>query len=85
MCVCVCVSGGVRVRIKKRFDIVKNTFAARIYVYTYRSFRDVMVIVLRNGFGRTSSNPRRGDSFSHCTNTVVKGMNSIILLPTRGK
>ena len=43
---------------------------------------DVMVIVVGNGHGDTSSNP---DCISHSTNTLGKGMNPIILLPVMGK
>ena len=42
-----------------------------------------MVIVVGNGHGDTSSNPGR-DSL-HCTNTLGKGMNPIILPPAMGK
>ena len=44
----------------------------------------VMVIVVENGHGDTSSNPGR-DCISHCTNTLGKGMNPIILPPVMGK
>ena len=44
--------------------------------------RGVMVIVVGNGHGDTSSNP---DCISHRTNTLGKGMNPIILPPTMGK
>ena len=46
--------------------------------------RGVMVIVLGNGHGDTSSNPGR-DCISHSTNTLGKGMNPIILPPAMGK
>ncbi len=38
-----------------------------------------MVIVVGNEYGDTSSNP------GHCTNTLGKGMNPIILPPAMGK
>ena len=43
----------------------------------------VMVIVVGNGHGDTSSNP--GRDWLHCTNTPGKGMNPIILPPAMGK
>ena len=43
-----------------------------------------MVIVLGNGHVDTSSNPGP-DCISHSTNTLGKGMNSIILPPAMGK
>ena len=48
--------------------------------------RGVVVIVVGNGHGDTSSNP--GPDwlhFSHSTNTLGKGMNPIILPPAMGK
>ena len=53
-----------------------------IYLY-YEGARGVMVIVVGNGHGDTSSNPGRG--WSHSTNTLGKGMNPIILPPAMGK
>ena len=47
--------------------------------------RGVMVIVIGNGHGDTSSNLEETDCISHSTNTVGKSMNSIILPPTMGK
>ena len=44
----------------------------------------VMVIVVGNGHGDTSSNPGR-DCISHSTNTLGKGMNPIILPPAVDK
>ena len=49
-----------------------------------RGARGVMVIVVGNGDGNTSSNPRR-DCISHSTDTLGKGMNPIILPPAMGK
>ena len=46
--------------------------------------RGVMVIVLGNGHGDSSSNPER-HCISHSTNTLVKGMYPIILPPAMGK
>ena len=46
--------------------------------------RGVMVIVIGNGHGDTSSNLRR-DCTSHSTNTRGKGMNPIILPSAIGK
>ena len=47
--------------------------------------RGVMVIVVGNGHGDTSSNLDRADCISHSTNTLGKGMNPVILLPAIGK
>ena len=48
--------------------------------------RGVVVIVVGNGHGDTSSNPGRGlNCISHSTNTLGKGMNPIILPPAMGK
>ena len=48
--------------------------------------RGVMVIVVGNGHGDTSSNPGWDWlHFSHSTNTFGKGMNPIILPPAMGK
>ena len=52
--------------------------------YNYGGAHGVMVIVVGNGLGDTSSNPRR-DCISHSTNTLGKGMNPIILPPAMGK
>ena len=49
------------------------------------SDRGVMVIVVGNGHGDTSSNLDEADSISHCTNTLGKGMNPIIIPPVMGK
>ena len=46
--------------------------------------RGVMVIIVGNGHGDTSSNPE-ADCISHSTNTLGKGMNPIILPPAMGK
>ena len=45
----------------------------------------IMVIVVGNGHGDTSSNPWRVWLFQHCTNTLGKGMNPIILPPAMDK
>ena len=45
--------------------------------------RGVMVIVVGNGLGDTSSNP--GREWLHFTNTLGKGMNPVILPPAMGK
>ena len=50
-----------------------------------KSARGVMVIVVGNGHGDTSSNPWRTVCISHSTNIFGKGMNPIILLPAMGK
>ena len=44
--------------------------------------RGVMVIVVGNGHGDTSS---KTDCISHSTDTLGKGMNPIILPPAMGK
>ena len=45
----------------------------------------VMVIVVGNGHGNTSSNLDEADCISQSTNTLGKGMNPIILPPAMGK
>ena len=47
--------------------------------------RGVMVIVVRNGHGNTSSILDGTDCISHRTNTLGKGMNPDILPPAMGK
>ena len=49
--------------------------------------RGVMVIVVGNGHGDTSSHPAfdETDCISHSTNTLGKGMNQIILPPAMDK
>ena len=47
--------------------------------------RGVMVIVAGYGHGDTSSIPDLTDCISHCSNTLGKGMNPIILPPAMGK
>ena len=47
--------------------------------------RRVMVIVIGNGHGDTSSNPGRVIAFHIALNTIGKGMNPIILPPAMGK
>ena len=47
--------------------------------------RGVIVIVVGNGYGDTSSNPDETDFISHSTNTLGKGMNPITLPPAMGK
>ena len=50
--------------------------------------RGVVVIVVGNGHGDTSSNPGRDwlhFTNTHSTNTLGKGMNSSILTPAMGK
>ena len=67
-CVISCPSGGV----------------GKYNTENYWGARGVMVIVVGNGHGDTSSNPGR-DCISHSTNTLGKGMNPIILPPAMGK
>ena len=50
----------------------------------YGDARGVMVIVVGNGHGDTSSNPGL-IAFSHSANTLGKGMNRVILPPAVGK
>ena len=52
---------------------------------TLTGARGVMVIILGNGHGDTSSNLEMTDCISHSTNTLGKGMNPIILPPAMGK
>ena len=52
------------------------------YLKLYVGACGVMVIVVGNGHGDTSSNP---DCISHSTNTLGKGVNPIILPPAMGK
>ena len=47
--------------------------------------RGVMVIIVGNGHGYTSSTLDEADCISHSTNTLGKGMNPIILSPAMGK
>ena len=47
--------------------------------------RGVMVIVVGNGHGDTSSNLDETDCISHSTNTLAKGMNPIIFPLAMGK
>ena len=47
--------------------------------------RGVIVIVVGNEHGDTSSNLDETDCISHSTNTLGKGMNPIILPPAMGK
>ena len=54
------------------------------HVTTIKDAHGVMVIVVGNGHGYTSSNPGP-DCISHHTNTLGKGMNPIILPPAMGK
>ena len=51
---------------------------------THFSVHGVMVIVVGNGHGNTSSNPGQ-DCISHCTNTLGKDMNPITLPQAMGK
>ena len=44
-----------------------------------------MVIVVGNGHGDSSSNLDETDCISHCTNTLGKGRNLIILPPAMGR
>ena len=44
-----------------------------------------MIIVVGNGHGDTSSNLDTADFISHSTNTIRKGMDSLILFPAMGK
>ena len=45
----------------------------------------IMVIVVGNGHGDTSSTLDEADCISHSTNTIGKGMNPIILPPAMDK
>ena len=54
-------------------------------LFLWGSARGVMVIVVGNGLGDTSSDPDEADCISHRTNTFGKGMNPIILPPAMGK
>ena len=57
----------------------------RLFPLNYGGARGVIVIVVRNGLGDTSSIVDETDCISHSTNTLGKGMNSIILPPAMGK
>ena len=62
-----------------------NTSNRSIVNLSYRA-RGVMVIVVGNGHGDTSSNPGRDPLyFTNSTITLGKGMNPIILPPAMGK
>ena len=47
--------------------------------------RGVMVIVIGNGHGDTSSNLDEADRISHSLNTLGKGLNPVILPPAVGR
>ena len=61
-------------------DTVRN-----ISQVAFGGARGVMVIVIGNGHGDTSSNLDETDCISHSTNTLGKDMNPIILPPAMGK
>ena len=70
----------------------RNKISPLKFICTPRSIRvyyggahGVIVIVVRNGHGDTSSILDEIDCISHSTNTLGKGMNPIILLPYMGK
>ena len=65
------------------FIVPRNLFIGRSTYYG--SARSVMVIVVGNGHGDTSSNLDETDCISHSTNTLGKGINPIILPPAIGK
>ena len=68
--------------------ICNNAYACRcehIYIGVGGGARGVVVIVVENGHGDTSSNLDETDYISHSTNTLGKGMNPIILPPAMGK
>ena len=69
------------------FGLFKNvSYKLLVYrSYTLGGARGVMVIVVGNGHGDTSSNLDETDCISHSTNTLGKGMNPIILPPAMGK
>ena len=52
---------------------------------TITSARAAMVIVVANRHCDSSSNLDETDCISHCTNTLGKGINPIILPPAMGK
>ena len=52
---------------------------------TYGGARGVVVIVVGNGHGNSSSNPRGGCLFLHSGNNFGKGMNPTILSPAMDK
>ena len=72
-------------------DNYYTTDTSDIYVYTVYQKKNlddhggVVVIVVGNGHGDTSSNPDETDCISHSTNTLGKDMNPIILPPAMGK
>ena len=53
------------------------------FKYIYGGARGVVVYAVGNERGDTSSNP--GRDRLHCTNTLGKGMNPIIVPPAMGK
>ena len=55
------------------------------YLKLYRCARGVIVIVVGNGHGDTSSNSGQDWYISNSTDTLGKCMNPIILLPAMGK
>ena len=62
----------------------RKLFVTNIIIRREGAAHGVMVIVVGNGHGNTSSNPGR-DCISHSTNTLGDGMNPIILPPAMGK
>ena len=75
---------------EKYFSAVFTYSSWRFDLYDHHQInlggaRDVMIIVVGNGHGDTSSNLEETDCISHSTNTLGKGMNPIILPPAMGK
>ena len=66
-------------------DSFKNKITYILLIYNFGGAYGVMVIVVGNGHGDTSSILDETDCISHSTNTLGKGMNPIILPPAMGK
>ena len=69
----------------KKFYFIPRRDSFRVYQSGFEGARGVVVIVVGNGHGDTSSNLDETDCISHSTNTLGKGMNPIILPPAMGK
>ena len=86
LCICVCVSCmDVCVSAHVVIGLMNRVFANGPGDRGSRGARGVIDIVVGSGHGDTSSNLDETDCISHCTNTLGKGMNPIILPPAMGK
>ena len=76
---------------KDRETETENTYCRNVLmmmmmmIWLRKWYYSVKVIVVGNGHSDTSSNPDEADYITHCTNTLRKGRNAIILPPAMGK